>query len=475
MLNDLLGISLTENEYYDTAIIDLDDGKSRFFTYRDLEESSKKIATWLRMNDYRPGSKVLIAAKNSFEYAAVFFGIRLASMIPVLVSYKLPESKLQHIIDENFIDLVFCDKDSASKINVKNKLLLNEINLIKLETIEEKFYVSLDNLAFILYTSGSSGKLKSVLITNQARKWAADQLKSKDEFKRRFILANPLFHMNGISVLEVNLASHELTVLLPFFEVEDFLSMSAKHRAFAWALVTPMISMILAREDLLQLFPRKKIISISLGSSPVSKKLFEKVKKQFFNAVIVIRYGLTEIGASIFREHPEKIPTPEMSVGYPRPDIQYKILDGILWLKSPGMFKSYGNNEHSLDSEGFFNTKDKFEKDDQGFYYFIGRADDMFVCGGENIYPVEIENILDSHRDIEQTIVLGINDDIKGMKPIAFIKLKERSILKEDDIKAYFLKYSTLNKCPRFVYFVQQFPLNGVGKIDKEQLRELIK
>jgi acyl-CoA synthetase (AMP-forming)/AMP-acid ligase II len=475
MFKNFIGIELKNNEYYDIAIIDSIDGKSRFFTYKDLEETSKKIALWLIESGHKSGFKIPIVAKNSFEYVATFYGIRLASMIPVLISYKLSENQLDEILIENSSTLVFCDKESFVKISAKNKFLLEEILSIKTNQNQQIPDVSQENLAFILYTSGSSGKQKSVLVTNKARRWIIDNLKSVDPFKRRFMMANPLFHMNGISALEVYLGSHETIVLLPHFDVPNFLSMSAKHRAFSWTLVTPMMSMILSRQDLLQKFPKNKIISVTLGSSPVSKKLFNTIKNQFSNAVIVIRYGLTEIGASIFGEHPQKISTPDMSVGYPRQEIKYKIIDEVLWIKSPGMFLSYGNDQPSLDSDGYFNTKDKFEKDDNGFYYFVGRADDMFVCGGENIYPQEIENILESHPQIEQAIVLGLEDEIKGMKPITFIKLKKNAELKEEDVRQYFLKYSTLNKCPRTFQFVENFPLTGVGKIDKNLLLNYLK
>jgi long-chain acyl-CoA synthetase len=475
MFKDLIGVYLSEKEYFDTAIIDYCDGKSRFFTYRNLESSSENIAKWLLSQNLPRGSRIAIISENSFEYISVFFGVRLASMVPILINTKLPENYLKTIFNENSVNIIFCDDNSKEKIKERNVFLLKNIKNLSYEKQEFKFLIDKKDPAFILYTSGSSGVPKGILISNEARLWTVETLKSSEQFKRKFISPNPLFHMNGISVLEVNLGSHETTVLLPYFEVELFLSMAQKHRVISWTLVAPMMSMILARRDLLDSFPKNRVMSISLGSSPVSEKLFYSVKKEFSNALIAIRYGLSEVGASIFKQHPDgKTVIPDMSVGYPRNGIEYKLVDDVLWLKSPGMFSSYLNNENRLDSEGFFNTKDKFKIDDQGFYYFIGREDDMFVCGGDNIYPLEIEKIINSHPDVENSSVIGIDDEIKGKKPFAFVKLKKNSILNSDNLRDFFLKNHTINHCPRGFYIIDDFPLTGTGKIDKEQLEKMV-
>jgi acyl-CoA synthetase (AMP-forming)/AMP-acid ligase II len=217
--------------------------------------------------------------------------------------------------------------------------------------------------------------------------------------------------------------------------------------------------------------------SIILASAPTSINLYDRIKEIFRFATVTIRYGLTEVGPSLFGSHPN-LPTPNMSVGYPKPEISYKLVDEVLYVKSPSMLSSYHkDNERltqNLDDDGYFNTKDKFKVDENGFYFFEGRADDMFVSGGENIYPLEIENLLESHSLVRSAAVIALEDDIKGTKPYAFV-IKSNDALDEDTLKEYVLDNAPAYAHPRKIWFLDNFPLTGTNKIDKNQLIDTAK
>jgi acyl-CoA synthetase (AMP-forming)/AMP-acid ligase II len=125
--------------------------------------------------------------------------------------------------------------------------------------------------------------------------------------------------------------------------------------------------------------------------------------------------------------------------------------------------------------DGFYITGDMFRIDANGFYFFLGRVDDMFVSGGENIYPSEVERLLETHPLVQQAAVLPVDDDIKGQKPAAFVVLKPGSTLTADSLKQYCLQHAPAYQHPRWIWFIDRLPLASTNKIDKSQLREDIK
>jgi acyl-CoA synthetase (AMP-forming)/AMP-acid ligase II len=121
--------------------------------------------------------------------------------------------------------------------------------------------------------------------------------------------------------------------------------------------------------------------------------------------------------------------------------------------------------------DGFYVTGDVFRRDENGFHIFVGRTDDMFVSGGENIYPSDVERMLERHPDIAQACVVPIEDDIKGQKPVAFVILKPGKNLTDNDVKQYALKHAPAYQHPRFVWFVDKLPLSSTNKVDRNALK----
>jgi acyl-CoA synthetase (AMP-forming)/AMP-acid ligase II len=145
-------------------------------------------------------------------------------------------------------------------------------------------------------------------------------------------------------------------------------------------------------------------------------------------------------------------------------------------MKCPALMNGYHNRpklKPPFTPDGFYITGDVFRRDDDGFYYFVGRTDDMFVSGGENIYPTDVERMLERHPDVGQAVVVPVDDDIKGTKPVAFVIPKAGTKPTEDAIKAYALDNAPAYQHPRFVWFVDELPLASTNKIDRAALRKL--
>ena len=165
-------------------------------------------------------------------------------------------------------------------------------------------------------------------------------------------------------------------------------------------------------------------------------------------ASVTNAYGTTEAGPVVFGPHPKGLPQPELSVGYPHPLVSLRLVDGdnrdaaqgVLEMKCPALMLGYHNRpdvKPPLTPDGFYITGDVFRRDADGFHYFVGRTDDMFVSGGENIYPADVERMLERHPDIAQAAVVPIDDDIKGQKPVAFVIKKPGRALDGEAVKRF--------------------------------------
>jgi acyl-CoA synthetase (AMP-forming)/AMP-acid ligase II len=221
-----------------------------------------------------------------------------------------------------------------------------------------------------------------------------------------------------------------------------------------------------------------------MGSAPVSASLMGAIKRLLPQASVTNAYGTTEAGPVVFGPHPHGLPQPELSVGYPHPKVELRLVDGeghvsdqgALEMKCPALMLGYHNRPDfpaPLSPDGYYRTGDVFRRDRDGFHYFIGRTDDMFVSGGENIYPAEVERMLERHPAIAQACVVAIDDEIKGQKPVAFVVPKPGGEPSGEEIKRFALANAPAYQHPRFVWLIDELPLSSTNKIDRAALQAL--
>ena len=149
--------------------------------------------------------------------------------------------------------------------------------------------------------------------------------------------------------------------------------------------------------------------------------------------------------------------------------------EGVLWQRTPANMHGYLNlpekTREVLTPEGWYVSGDVFRRDADGAYFFIGRTDDMFVCGGENIFPGEVESLLERHPGVQQTCVVPVPDEIKGEKPFAFVVRAPGSMLDEAEVKRFALEHAPAYQHPRRVAFLDAMPLAGPNKVDRKALK----
>jgi acyl-CoA synthetase (AMP-forming)/AMP-acid ligase II len=472
------------------AIIDLGTGQERRFSYRDFEGQANAVARSLAARGLVRGDRVAILSANRFEYLTTLHGIMRAGFVAVPVNFKFPPATIDYIVHDSGAKLVFCDAmrfDSAPK----------DMPRIRFDGEGGEFadflkpgpfnavMAARDEPAMFLYTSGSTGRPKGVVLSHQSHIWVVEQrMAAQDMSRHRFLIAAPLYHMNALAMSQLAHAAHATVILLPQFNAQLYLKAIEDYRCTWLTAVPPMIAMMLNEKERLAATDLSSVEFLRMGSAPVSHSLMEAIHRALPKAAVTNAYGTTEAGPVVFGPHPKGLPQPEMSVGYPHPNVQIRLMGedgnpsdtGVLEMKSPAIMSGYHNRPDvasPITADGFYITGDVFRRDENGFYYFVGRTDDMFVSGGENIFPGEVEKMLETHPVVVQACVVPVDDDIKGTKPVAFVVKREGSSVDESSLKRFALENAPAYQHPRSIWFVDSLPLASTNKLDRNKLREL--
>jgi len=447
------------------AVIDEQD---RVYTYKELHQLSVAVAAGLLRKGLLPGDHIAILATNSVEFVASYFGILKMGGIVVLINTRLPQSQIEYILE-----------DSQTKLLLTDQTISTSIDTVKFDKFDS-FLVYQDIVshrrqnndpAVIMYTSGSTGKPKGVIISQGNHQWVIEQKSQDISTGQSVLVAASCYHMNGLSNMETALSCCAKLVLLSKYTAQEFIRAIEKHRVSFVTGTPTMISMAFNVPALVENADLDCVDHLWLGSAPLNANLVNNIKKYFKNSQVTNSYGMTEVVPKVFGKHPT-MPTPNLSVGYPVAGVQHRLVNGVLHVQSPGVCIGYTNKSLPIE-DGYFVTNDCFTVDPQGFYYYVGRADDMFVSGSNNIYPREVEAAIESHPGVLSSAVIALDDAVKTTKPYAFAVLRNGFTATEQELKNTTLKLVPYSHCPRRIWIVDTLPLNSVNKIDKKLLKEM--
>lgn len=471
------------------ALIDCQDWNApREYSHRDIDDLANACARGLRGRGLVRGDTVAMLSANRAEYLIAYLGILRAGMIAVPISYRFPGELIDFVLGDSAAKHIFCDRP-------RRGAFATDIPLTDFDDAGDQGFAALldrgpfetvrprdDEVAMVLYTSGSSGRPKGVPLTHKGHLWALRGRMAAWPFTHhRLLIAAPMYHMNALCTCLFGHAASTSTVILPEFDARHYLEAIARFKCTWITSVPTMLAMAFMEEDLVASLDLSSVTIVRMGSAPVSPKLWARVEEIFPNANVMNGYGTTEAGPMVFGAAGGK-PVPALSVGRLMPGVDVKLIDqdgneadeGVCWQRTPANTTGYLNlpekSAEVITPDGWYNSGDVFRRDPDGAYYFIGRDDDMFVCGGENIYPGQVESILVGHADVEQSCVVPVPDDIKGEKPIAFVVRRPGSSVNEDEIKQHALANAPAFQHPRMVIFMDELPLAGPGKIDRKGL-----
>ena len=460
------------------------------YSYAELDAMGMGVARALSKRGLKRGDRVAILSLNRTEYLAAYFGITRAGFVAVPVNHRFPRQTIHFIIQDSGARLVFCDGARRDDVPPDLPAVVfggggeGSFERFVDPGLFETVIPQPGEPAMFLYTSGSTGTPKGVVLSHQSHLWVVETRLAPGLDRHRYLIAAPLYHMNALALAKLASAAHATVVLLPRFEARAYIDAISRYHPTWLTAVPPMIAMMLREADALARADVSSVEFIRMGSAPVSASLMAATHKAFPKAAVTNAYGTTEAGMIVFGPHPKGLPQPETSVGARHPKIELRLVDGanrdaeqgVLEMKAPAVMNGYHNRPDvapPITPDGYYITGDVFRRDRDGFYYFVGRTDDMFVSGGENIYPADIERMLEKHPAVGQAVVIPVDDDIKGTKPVAFVIPRAGHQPGEDEIKQFALANAPAYAHPRFVWFVEDLPLASTNKVDRGALKKI--
>ena len=504
------------------------------FTYDELAKEVNTLAKALISSGFKKGERVGIWSSNNLEwlltqYAAAKAGVILVTINPAYRSheldYVLGQSGCKGLILQNqfktsdyesMISEICPEINEVNPGELKSNKFENLTTIISMtsskvkgiydwkeflnlsKNIDDKELeirqddLDVDDAINIQYTSGTTGFPKGAtlshhnILNNGYFTGATMNFTEKD----RLVVPVPLYHCFGMVLANLACLTHGACVIYPSEGFEPDLALKAVEDENATALhgVPTMFIAELALSN----FKEYDLSSLRTGlmaGSPCPIETMKQVIELMHMTEVEIAYGMTETSPVSFQT---KVDSPMEkrvgTVGSVHPHVQVKIIDpdtgkicsvgeaGELCTRGYSVMLGYWENpegtESAIDSKGWMHTGDTAVMDEDGYVNIVGRIKDMIVRGGENVYPVEIEDFLMAHEDIEAVQVTGVPDPKYGEEIIAWISLKEGKNLSEDDIKEFCKGKVAHYKVPRYIRFGNDFPMTVTGKVQKYKMRE---
>ena len=462
-------------------------------SYAALDVMADAFARGLLRAGVGRGDRIAILSANRPDYVAILLGAMRAGVVPTPLNFKFPAATIAHVLADCGAGLVVCDGPRRTQLppnlDVQVADLDADLDADETESLSnwldpgpfETIVPRPDEAALCLYTSGSTGRPKGVLLSHASHLWVARTRLADSRLHRdRMLIAAPLYHMNALANALLAFASGSTAVLMPQFEAKTYIESIGRHHCSWITAVPPMIAMMLREKDALRTADLSSVRTVRMGSAPVNDALAAQIRVLLPNARVINAYGTTEGGPVVFSQT-TGTPLPSGSLGTPHPRVAVRLVglqapeSGVLQMKSPAIMLGYLNRPEAqspITADGYYDTGDVFRRDDKDFYYFIGRTDDMFVSGGENIFPGEVEAILETHPDVLQACVVPVDDSIKGTKPVAFVVRRPGATTDEASLKQYVLANAPAYQHPRRVWFLDRMLLASTNKVDRNALRQ---
>ena len=491
LYDNLFGVHLKN----DAPFLYLLDGQ--IITYRKFLVKSAKIANTLIEMGLKPGDCVAIQVEKSPEMLNIYAACAQAGLVflPLNPSYTVDE--LKYFIENSEARLIICDQKNKKDL----KIIAEDLNILietlnnnstgsiidKTNSAPEYFKTvarSKTDLAALLYTSGTTGKSKGAMLTQANLLSNGNVLMSEWQFSKNDVLlhALPLFHTHGLFVAtNVILAAGGSIMFLPKFNLDEIIKQLPKCSAMMG--VPTFYTRLLADDR----FNKKLVEHMRLfvsGSAPLLSEThiqFEKITGHR----ILERYGMTETNMNT--SNPYNGERRAGTVGQPLPGVDLKIVDpetgkelsadqiGQIEVRGPNVFKGYWKmpkkTKAELRENGFFITGDLGKIDKDGYVHILGRDKDLIISGGYNIYPKEIEEILDDQVGVLESAVIGVPHIDFGETPIAIIVQETEMTPDLIAINNNLTKSLARYKHPKKIILVDELPRNTMGKVQKNILR----
>jgi len=480
------------------AVIDL--ASQRRLSYAEFDKRIARLASHLRDSlGVTRGDRVAVLALNTTDTLEVQFACFRIGAVFLPLNNRLTVPELQFIVGDSSPRVMVHDNDLAETAltvaelcNVASALLLGpggsyEAAIAASKPLENPESVTLDDISTIMYTSGTTGQPKGAIITHGMTFWNCVNLGGPAFISPSTVLLTvlPLFHTGGLncytnpvlhsggSVLimrafdpgvALQLISDASAGINQFFGVPSIYQFMAQHPAFATA-------------------DFSRLVIGGVGGAPMPVPLLKVWEER--GVALQQGYGMTETSPAVLTLYKEDAVRKAGSSGKPvmhtevrivRPDGSDAGVDelGELWVRGPNVTPGYWNRPDANASsftDGWLHTGDATRVDVEGFYYIVDRWKDMYISGGENVYPAEVESVLHQIPAVAEAAIIGIPNEQWGEVGMAIVAVRTGHTLAAEEIHAHCAANLARFKCPRLIEFVDALPRNATGKIHKPTLR----
>ena len=478
-------------------------------TWGEFDIKANRFANLLLTRGIKKGDKVAILLMNCLEWLPVYFGILKTGAIAVPLNYRFDAEEIRYCLNLADVDALIFGPEFTGRVEavldrlprIRNRFYVGEdcptfadsydtlINYCS--SIAPSIYLTDDDDAAIYFSSGTTGFPKAILhahrsLTHSARVEQAHHSQTRDDV---FLCIPPLYHTGAKMHWFGSLYSGSRAVILRGVSPEWILrTVSEEGCTIVWLLVPwaqDILDSLESGKLCLEDYRLDQWRLMHIGAQPVPPTLIRRWKSVFPHHDYDTNYGLSEsIGPGCVHLGVENI-RKVGAIGVPGFGWEVRIVNekheevksgvGELAVKGAGVMKCYYNDPkataETLDDQGWLYTGDMAERDEEGFIYLVDRKKDVIISGGENLYPVQIEDFLRAHPAVKDVAVIGLPDKRLGEIAAAIISVKEGAELDEAAVNEFCLGLPRYKR-PRKIIFAD-VPRNPTGKIEKPLLRKI--
>jgi fatty-acyl-CoA synthase len=484
-----------------TALVDLFSGRS--VSYAQLDERASRCAEFLRDQwGLKAGDRVAVLGHNSIEYVEMLYACAKLGTLMVCLNWRLSVEELRGIVaDARPGAIVFGTEFGEAGLALADAFDIGRrMTLGAARENAAGYEASLaaasgasivmpwrghDDIWYLLYTSGTTGKPKGVIqtfgmvFTNAVNGMLAAGLRREDTL----LSVLPYFHTGGLNLyMNPMLMCAGTTIIMRQFDVDKTVELLEGGVTVMFGV--PAIYLFLSQHPRFETADFSRVRNWACGGAPIPKSLLEKYLAK--NITICFGFGMTETGPTVFLTDEATARKKVGTVGKPVMYVEARVVDsatrrtlganqrGELLLRGPGITPGYWNNPEATAKaleDGWLCSGDIAYHDEDGDYYIVDRSKDMYISGGENVYPAEVENVLFQMESIAEAAVIGVHDDKWGEVGKAIIALKPGAEAGAESVIAHCKARLAGFKIPKYVAFVPALPRNAAGKVEKPRLR----
>jgi acyl-CoA synthetase (AMP-forming)/AMP-acid ligase II/ABC-type nitrate/sulfonate/bicarbonate transport system permease component len=478
-------------------------------TFAELNLKANRMANWLLAQRVKKGDRAVMLLPNCAEFAVVYFALMKIGVIAVILDFRLSPPEMAPLFDETEAQVlithskqktfavrmlrgekhlryvVLLGEDTEGK-EKENGLYHYEGLVEKGNAQEPKIPIKEEDEALYLYTSGTTGKPKGIILTYDHLTYFSESMKAMEPLTEQDIQGSvlPMSHISGPIVLNLLVDMGHTVAIIDEIRPKKILEEVQRNKINYFHAVPPIFQMLLNlpsrdRYDL------SSLRFVAMMGTVVAEELMEEWAQEYPHAIPLQGYGATETSPLLTLTHYDDAPRKMASAGRIVPRVELKIVDkddkelppgevGEVIARGPQIMKGYFKNPKATAQkikDGWYYTGDLGRFDKDGYIYILGRADDMIITGGMNVYPSEVENVLIAHDKVAEAAVIGIGDAERGQALKAVVVPKVGEEISKRELMKFCRERLANFKLPKVIEFRDSLPRSRTGKVAKRELK----